>query len=302
MNVDLDGFRAFVAVAELGSFHDAANALNISQPALSRRVQKLEEALGAALFDRTTRRVHLTTVGRDFLPKARRLLDELESSLLGIRELAERRSGQVTIACIPTATYYFLPTVIRAYNAQYPRIRIRILDLTGNEVLERVISGEADFGLSMLGSQDAELEFEALLDDPFVLACRHDHAFAAREAVSWRELAGHPFITVGRQSGNRLLLDNGLAGCEWRPRWFYEVQHLATSLGLVEAGLGVAAVPKLAMPGENHPILTSRPLLDPLIRRTIGVIRRRATTLSPAADVFHSMLLEAWSHLAGGAA
>src|SRR5690349_9871028 len=118
MNVDLGDLRAFVAVAEFGSFNDAAVLLNISQPALSRRVQKLEETLGVGLLERTTRRVGLTTVGRDFLPKARRLLDDLDTSLLSVREIAERRSGQVNVACVPTAAYYFLPAVIRAFNEE----------------------------------------------------------------------------------------------------------------------------------------------------------------------------------------
>ena len=126
MNYELQDLRAFVKIAEFGNFHEAANAIHLSQPALTRRMQKLEEGLGTQLLDRTTRRVSLTAVGRDFLPKARRLLDDFERSILGIRELAERQSGQVTLACIPTAAFYFLPTVIREFNRQYPLSLIHI--------------------------------------------------------------------------------------------------------------------------------------------------------------------------------
>ena len=150
MNYELQDLRAFVKIAEFGNFHEAANAIHLSQPALTRRMQKLEEGLGTQLLDRTTRRVSLTAVGRDFLPKARRLLDDFERSILGIRELAERQSGQVTLACIPTAAFYFLPTVIREFNLQYPKIRIRILDLSAHEGLEAVIRGEADFGINFI--------------------------------------------------------------------------------------------------------------------------------------------------------
>lgn len=90
MDISIGDLRSFVTVAELESFQEAAFALNISQPALSRRVQKLEEMLGVQLLERTTRKVSLSTVGRDFLPKAQRLIDELDTSLLSVREIAER--------------------------------------------------------------------------------------------------------------------------------------------------------------------------------------------------------------------
>ena len=98
MKVDLDDLRGFVVVAELGSFHAAADSLHLSQPALTRRLQKLEATLGVQLVDRNSRQLRLSSVGRDFFFKAKRLLDELDSAVLGIRELADQTSGEVTIA------------------------------------------------------------------------------------------------------------------------------------------------------------------------------------------------------------
>lgn len=217
MQYELNDIRSFVKIAELGSFHEAAEALHLSQPALSRRMKKLEEGLGTALLDRTTRRVSLTSVGRDFLPKARRLLDDFDDSILNIRELAERQSGRVTLACIPTAAFYFLPSVIRLYNERYPQIRIRLLDLSANEGLEAVLRGEADFGINMMSGQHPDIEFVPLVDEPFVLACRRDHELAERSAVTWSELSNYRLIGVGRLSGNRMLLDHALSGLSWRP-------------------------------------------------------------------------------------
>ncbi|MDR6230702.1 DNA-binding transcriptional LysR family regulator [Pseudomonas sp. SORGH_AS199] len=236
MDYELQDIRSFVKIAELGSFHEAADALHLSQPALSRRIKKLEDGLGTPLLERTTRRVGLTSVGRDFLPKARRLLDDFEDSILSIRELAERQTGQVTLACIPTAAFYFLPSVIRQYNEQYPKIRIRLLDLSANDGLEAVLRGEADFGINMLSGQHPDIEFVPLVQEQFVLACRRDHELAGRPSISWAELVEHRLIGVGRLSGNRVLLDHALSARGIRPKWFYEVQHLSTSLGMVEAG------------------------------------------------------------------
>lgn len=294
MKADLDELRSFVAVADLGSFHAAADALHLSQPALTRRLQKLEATLGIQLIDRSTRQLRLSAVGREFYFKIKRLLDELDSAYLGISELADRVSGEVTVAAVPTATYYFLPRVIEDFNAQYPRIRIRILDLSANEVLEAVKRGQAEFGLNLLGAQEPDLVFEPLLKDPFLFVGRKDHPLAGHEQVRWADLAPYRFITVGRLSGNRIILDAALAGLTVRPRWFYEVQHLSTSLGLVEAGLGVAAVPQLAVPVTEHPVLVVRPLIEPVVTRIMGIIVRHGTTLSPAAEQFHRILKDRW--------
>jgi len=295
MKVDLEDLRGFVAVSELGSFHAAANTLNLSQPALTRRLQKLEAALGVQLIDRDSRQLRLSSVGRDFFFKAKRLLDELDAAVLGIRELADQASGEVTIGAVPTATYYFLPKVIEAFNAQYPRIRIRILDLSANDVLEAIKRGQAEFGINLLGAQEPDIDFDPLLRDPFLFVCRNDHPLTGSGPVRWEDVAPYRFITVGRLSGNRMIMDAALADLPVRPRWFYEVQHLSTSLGLVEAGLGVAAVPKLAAPTGRHPVLVVRPLVDPVVTRIMGIIRRHGTTLSPAAQQFHQLLKDRWA-------
>jgi DNA-binding transcriptional LysR family regulator len=294
MNTDLDGLRGFLAVVEVGSFHGAADVLHLSQPALTRRIQKLEAALGVQLIERDTRQLRLSSVGRDFYAKTKRLLDELDAAVMGIRELADRVAGEVTIGAVPSATYYFLPKVIEDFNSQYPRIRVRILDLSANDVLEAVKRGQAEFGINLLGAQEPDLEFEPLLREPFLLVCRNDHPLAGREQVRWAELAPYRFITVGRLSGNRIILDAALAGLPVRPRWFYEVQHLSTSLGLVEVGLGVAAVPQLAVPTGHHAVLVVRPLIEPVVTRIMAIIRRRGATLSPAARQFHQILKGHW--------
>jgi DNA-binding transcriptional LysR family regulator len=290
MRFNLADLEAFVAVAELASFRRAAEAVHLSQPALSRRVAKLEEALGVRLFERTTRTVSLTTVGRDFAGKARLLLDDLEHTLLGMNEVAATRAGVVTVACVPSAVYYFLPDVIRRYHERYPRIRVRIVDEAANTVLAAVARGEADFGVDFIGTQEPDIEFQPIYKEDFVAACRRDHPLARKRRATWSDLCDYDYMTVGKTSGNRLLIDLALADVERRPMWFYEVRHVSTLLGLVEMGLGVAAVPRLAMPGRGHPTLVSVPLVEPKVTRTLGLIRRRGRNLSPAAQALHALL------------
>src|SRR5438552_8837429 len=157
INFDLNDLLAFRAVAELSNFRKAAESVHLSQPAFSRRIDKLEQALGVRLLERTTRRVALTAVGRDFERKVRELLDDLDHTLLGIRGVAATRMGEVAIACVPSTVYYFLSHVISRYHERYPKIRVKILDACAIEVLSVVSSGEADFGLNFVGGEEPQI-------------------------------------------------------------------------------------------------------------------------------------------------
>jgi DNA-binding transcriptional LysR family regulator len=290
MAIDLDQLRTFVAVAEAQSLTRATDTLHLSLPAVSRRLSALEEELGVALLARSTRRVALTQTGREFLPRARRLLDELEESLLGIRETAARRRGLVTIACIPTAAYYFLPATLADFARRFPNVRVRVMDLSADGVVDAVATGGAEFGIGMEGAVHAEVEFRALRRDPFVLACRRDHPLAKKRGLTWADLQDETLVGVSRRSGNRLILDRALLPRGIQPNWRYEAEHLSTSLGLVEAGLGVAVVPRLALPRDPHPILVARPLTEPKIERATGVVLRRGAVPGPAARALLDLL------------
>jgi DNA-binding transcriptional LysR family regulator len=182
--------------------------------------------------------------------------------------------------------------VIRRYHERSPKVRVKVLDASANEVLAAVARSEADFGLNFIGAQEGELEFKPLVEERFVAACRRDHPLAKLRRVSWAQLSDHDYISVGRTSGNRVLLDQALAGVAGRPQAIYEAQHVTTTLGLVEAGLGVAAVPSMAMPASDHPLLVSVPLIDPVVTRKVGLIRRRGRSLSPAAQQLYDLFSE----------
>ncbi|WP_295951257.1 LysR family transcriptional regulator [Rhodoferax sp.] len=292
INFDLQQLQAFVAVAERGSFRAAADQIHLSPPALSRRIDKLETILGHRLFHRTTREVELTSLGRVFLERARSALDDLESALLGITDLAPSRGGRVTVACVPSAALYFLPVALRSFLEQYPAIRIRVVDESVNQMLSSVISGEADFGIGFMSTQVPEVAFEPIHDDPFVLAMPRSHALADRKAIRWAELGAERLISVARSSGNRQLQDDALAKAGVNPSFAFEVSHVATLLGMVEAGLGLAAVPRMALP-RQHPSLVGVALRDPPIVRKLGLLTRHGASLRPAAEAFHRHLRDA---------
>lgn len=291
MNVEMGDLRAFVAVADLGSFAAAARELHLSQPALSRRIIKLETSLGVRLLNRTTRRIELSAPGRAFLGRARQVLNDFDESLLEVTDAANRLTGEVTIACVPTVINQLMPQVLEEYQRRYPGILVRLLDEGASDVLTRVTRGEADFGINYLGVQEGNLVFEPLHEDDFVLVCPTRHPLASRASVRWAELGGHRYIAVNKASGNRMLLDLALARIPDLPRPVLEARHVRTVIDLVAAGLGVATVPRLAIPvGALDTYLAAVPLVAPAITRTLGLVTRHGQLLSPAAQRLFDLL------------
>lgn len=281
---------AFVAVAEKLNFRAAAESLFISQPALSRRIAKLEQIVGTRLLERTTQRVSLTEAGEQFQEHANAAINELELGMRGITEGAARRSGLVTLACLPSLAYHMLPPVLKTFAKQHPLVRVRVVDDTAPAVLSSVLSGAADFGLNFIGAQEPDIEFQALYTEDYVLAVHIDHALARRKSVDWEDLADEKFISFPKGSGNWTLVEQTLSKLPRRPSTFYEANHVAGALGLVEAGLGVTAVPRIALPNKAQGTIVGVPLTTPTLDRTIGLIARKGNRLSSPSLALYELL------------
>lgn len=288
----LPDLRAFVTVGKLQSFAAAAKALHLSQPALSRRITSLEALLGVRLLDRTTRSVALTAVGERFVADISQMFEQLDRSVISLHDVARLQAGDVTVGCIFSVVHHFLLEVIGTFRAQHPRVMVRLVEESGDEVLASVKSGQADFAISYTGMHDPDVEFTPLLEEPFVLACRPGHPLARRRTLRWAELGEHPYALVSHDSRIRFLIDQALEGIGPLPRPACEVRHVSTLIGIVETGLAVAVVPQLALPNAPAPVV-GIPLKDPVITRTVGMLRRRGRSLSPAAQALASILLAA---------
>lgn len=292
-NLEILDFRIFIAIFESANFRQASEFLNISQPALSRRLQAMETAVGAVLFERTTRKVAPTRAGRSLEPGIRRMLREYEDCLFTLGDFGVPPSGRLTIATVPTAASAFLPIVLGRFRALYPNVDFRIRDLPPREGLESVVRGEAEFGINTIGASQAEVRFTPLVDDDFVLACRVDHPFANQDSVRWADLKDQPLI-VSQKSDNRMVIDQALSRYDLQFDWLFQVNHLATSFGLVEAGLGISIVPRLSRPVDPHPLIAVVPIRSPVVTRTIGIVERRGRQLSRTASALREMIVEAF--------
>lgn len=292
MKIDFDGIQAFVAIAELGGFSKAAEQLHVTQTALTRRVQKLESYLGLRLLDRTTRYVELTVVGREFLPQARSIVSEMTNAVGRLKDMSRNAKGSLTIACIPTMASHTLPAVMRRYTAAYPGNRIRIIDASAVEVRNAVLHGQAELGIGIPTERHPDLQETQMLEEPYMFFCREEHPLSRQKSITWADLREAELIVISGLSANRVFLDYQLARRGISITGAYEVQHLSTAIGLVAAGVGTAILPSSTLEDGARPGLCRIPLIGPVIKRKITLLRRRNATLSPAASAFHALLIE----------
>jgi LysR family transcriptional regulator, carnitine catabolism transcriptional activator len=283
--------RAFLALADQRNFTRAAQASHLSQPAFSALIRGLEDALGARLFDRDTRSVQLTPEGRLFETSARRLLDDIGSALSDLADHVERRTGRVRIAALPSLAAGWLPAVFAQFMATWPGIQIDLSDALSDTCIALVRSGQADFALASSGAGQAASDLRArkLCSDGFHLVCRADHPLAREPRLSARKLAPWPFIQMTRGSSVRQALDAAL-----HPRVMnavFEVEHLATVMGLVEAGLGISVVPALTLFHFQRESLVTRALRIPGLTRTVYLVERREGSLSVAAQSLRDLVV-----------
>jgi DNA-binding transcriptional LysR family regulator len=290
MKIDFDGIQAFVAIAELGGFSKAAASLHVTQTALTRRIQKLEAYLGMRLLDRTTRSVHLTSVGREFLPQAGRVVNDVTFAVERLKDMSRLGKGSITIASIPTMAHHTLPAVIRSYAEVHSGNRIRILESSAAEVTRVVLNDQAEFGITLRLERFPDLIEEPCLEEPFMFFCRTEHPLSRSKSVTWKDLREAELIMVSGQSGNRVLLDHQLARKRVSLTSMYEVQHLSTALALVSSGVGTAILPMSTIQEGTYPMVRRVPLVAPVIKRTVIMIRKKHVSLSPATQMFYDML------------
>lgn len=294
INYDFSDLEAFLAVKETGSFHQAADRLNLSQSAITRRVQKLEQALDSVLFERTTRAVRPTLAAKRLQARAEEILNGAQETARAMRDesvaFAYQRSAVVTVAIIPTIVEGLLPSAVSAFRAGGQRARIRLLDSAANEVAEAVAGGDADFGICSIPMLEPSTIFTPLFDDAIVLAMPANHRLRDRGAVSWSDLAGEDLILPAKGTGNRLLIDETMARARLPLTWTYEVRRSATALDLVAGGAGVALVPHSALRSSTDGGIVCFPMADPAIGRPVGLLSRTGQKDTPVVGALKAAI------------
>jgi DNA-binding transcriptional LysR family regulator len=278
--------RAVIALARFRSFVAAAAFLGVSQPGLSRTVQRLERSLGVALFRRSTRLVSLTAAGRDFLPTAERLLNDLDRHLGRMRELADQQRGYVVVASLMSLAHRVLPAATAAYRRRFPGIDLYLREGVQDAIVADVRGAVADLGIGNVGDVAGPIVAEPLGDEPCHLVLPRRHPLAGRHVVSIADLEGEPLISMPPESGLRRLIDGAALAAGVRLHHAITLHQFGTLFDFVRSGLGVAIVPASAIPAHGDRALRVRRLARPAITRTVGILTLGDRALSPAAERF----------------
>jgi len=290
MNISVRQLRAFLVLAQVRNFTRAATTVHLSQPAFSAMIQGLEEAVGARLFHRDTRKVELTAEGLVFEGAARRAIGEIEGAIGGVRDLIERRRGKVSVALLPSLAAGWLPPLLAVYCAQYPGVEVQVADMLSERAIDQVRSGRADFAIVATPANDPLLSATLLCTDRFELVCRHDHRLANATRVGVKDVAGERFIDPVRHSIVGRYLTDALPAQD--PQRFMEVEQLATVIGMVRAGIGIAAIPQFNLYDFHHGDLVRRELDFKGLERRLFIIRPLGRELSFAAQALHELLVQ----------
>ncbi len=211
------------------------------------------------------------------------------------KQFAYQRNAIVTIALVPSIIPAILPQAIQAFRQSGELARISIIDRLANDVGECVSHGMADFGICSIPSLETNLSFEPLANDAFVLAVHRDHPFAGKQNVRWQDLQDSDPIVPAKGTGNRMLIDEAIAQSRIELNWRYETRRTSTAFELANNGIGVAVLPETAVHDLKHSQLVALPLVEPTIKRSIGILARNGTALSRSASVFLGKVREVMS-------
>lgn len=280
MNMTQRQLRFFVTTAALGNISRAAEALHISQPALTRALAVFEQQMAVTLFARTTRRLTLTPEGERFLPVARRLLIDLDDAAHTFTPQANGLHGRVSLAVGSAFGATVLPAVLQRYVAQYPAVRVCVVDDNSEGITRRVRQAEADLGIGTpVGDIDA-LHCQRLLSAPLGLLAHPAHFTLVSTEPA--QLAQLPLLKEGADTSIMQLLRLHGSPLVAQMAAGVEVSSLGIQLALARAGVGVAVLSALGASHRDAQDMVFTPLSPP-VHRELFLMQRRDRPATPAA-------------------
>ncbi|MDP5308714.1 LysR family transcriptional regulator [Paracoccus spongiarum] len=291
MNITLRQIRAFLAIAELGRFNLAANRMGLTQSAVSILIRELEAELGVRLFDRHTRMVSLSGFGEEFLPQARKIIEDLDIAARGIRDSATLKRGQVTVAAAIVLAATSVPPLLARFSALHPGIAVHLRDMPEERIRAALKRNEVDIAIGTLLDEDPEILTTPVARDRLMLICRTDHRLAAKKQVRWIDLAGERLIVLAPENPLRDIVERTMTGVIPGFRPVHEVRFSTTAISMISAGMGIAVLPENARQLAPDVRVCALDLIGPQVTRQISIMQHRRRSLSPAAEQLRRMIL-----------
>ena len=288
--MDLLLLRSLLAVADTGAITEAADRIGISQSALSRRLQQLEQHMGAELLVRGRKGVELTEIGRLVETEARVLVSRYDHLRQQVRAHLRLDSGTLRIGGGATAVSFVLPRAIAAFQHNYPGIRFHLKEAGSREVAADVASGRLDLGMVTLPVQTRDLELRQIINDRIVLVGRDDHPLVARTDVTAADLAGLAYVGFEAGSAIRQSIDAALRNAGVEINVMMELRSIPAILRMVATTGNLAFVSQVSLQGQRG--VREIPVQNLTIERKLAVIVKQGAPLSLSARTFTDRLRE----------
>ena len=285
--MDTANLRAFVEIAETGSFSIAAQHLHLTQPAISKRIAALEQTFGARLFDRIGRRVNLTEAGQALLPRARRILAELDDSRRALSNLSGHVGGTLRLGTSHHIGLHRLPPGLRAFVSRYPEVELDLHFMDSEAACHAVETGHLELAIVTLPLEARpNLEVIPIWDDPLAVVCGPEHPLAQQRRVQLADLADYPAILPASSTYTRQIAEQAFSELGLTLRSSLSTNYLETIKMLVSVGLGWSLLPQTMVDAQ----LRALPVHGLKLQRTLGAVHHRERTLSNAARVMIEVL------------
>ncbi len=284
--------EAFLAVAELHSFSAAAERMGLTAQAVSQLVAELESVLSFRLFDRTTRRVSVSSAGRDFLPSAETVWRHTLAAESAANDVRNRAVGLVRIGAPLVLASTAVPAAIKSYLAVSPKVVVRVRDLSVEDLVDAVAAGDVDLAVGPDRPAGPSISRQALFDSPWVLWCSAEHPLARKRTLKWADLLQHALVAAGHDHERSVAQMRVGVPQEQRVTPIDVVDNISTALGIAAQGLAATLAP--AYVGVLAPMfqLEMRRVTDPETVRKVCLYTSLARSLSPAAQGFADYLAE----------
>lgn len=291
--MEFDQLKLFADLVREQNFTKVAERNNVTQPAVSLSIQKLEEELGTKLLERTTRKVLVTEEGRIFYDYAREILSKAQEVKTLLQERQDRMLGSIRLATVHSIGLYELPESLKEFIRRYPEVNFHIEYLLSDQVYHAVMEGDADLGLVAYPEPRSSVTILPFFEDELVLICNNEHPLAQQEQVSLRALDGLSFVAFESEIPTRKAIDALLHEHQVHVEMRMQCDNIEILKKMVEVGLGISMVPLLSVREEvrNGSLRVLR-LVGRTVRRPLAILHRKGKTLTRPQRAFVSLLTE----------
>lgn len=293
LNITLRQMRAFVEAYRLRNLTHAADALHVTQSAMSALIRQFEEELGVQLFERTPRVLRPTKAADDAYRQVEDILERINALGADMRDRAEQVESVLAFTCAPGLSSAVIPAVLTEFKRQYPEVKTVMHDAADSSLIQRVLSEDVEFSIGFFEHEPEAVTRMPLIVDYLCAVCTKDSPLARKKRVTWEDLRQESLINLTRGTQVQQIVSDALANAGGAHRPVYEITFMQTALALAAQGHGVVVVPGYLVKGHPHlSTLVAKQLHDPLIERSLLVHTRQGHTLSAPATTFLEMVRE----------